>query len=152
MRKKNNTLPTTTYLYFTLLFCLFTKVCTAQDALPQLDIQGAFALPFNENTSPDSTTNNELLAYGFGGGFMIPLSKKLPIKIGANFKYMWTGGKTRNFDKINNNGDYYNLETKVSGSMSPLHVIIRIDPMHYTNFPVIQVDLLVFVSLGLNRN
>lgn len=137
MRKRKNFFPTINYLYLTLLLCLFTKISRAQDnAFSQVDIQAALALPFNQNISIDTTSNNDLIAYGIGGGFMVPLSKKLPLYLGANFKYMWTGGKTRNFDKTDSNGNNYNLESKISGSMSPLHAVIRIDPMHYTNFPV----------------
>ena len=46
------------------------------------------------------------------------------------------GEKKRDFDLVDGNGERYNFETKVRGSMSPLHFKIRVDPMHYTNFPI----------------
>lgn len=136
MRNKNYTLPTYTYLYLTLLCSLSTITIKAQENLLQVDIQTALALHFNENLPARSTLENEISAFGFGAGIMFPLPSKSPIKMGVNFKYMWTGGNTRYMDMVDSDGTDYNLKNKVSGTMSPLHVILRIDPMYYTNFPV----------------
>jgi len=124
-------------IYLTLLLCLATLICKGQDTLKQVDIHTSLALPFNESGMQDSTLNNELMAFGFGAGIMVPLPKNLPLKVGANFRYMWMGGKTKDFDMVDDNGTTYNLESKVRGSMLPFHAMLRLDPMRYTKFPVV---------------
>jgi hypothetical protein len=129
--------PSSKNLIVTLFFCLVSKFICAQEAFTQVHLHASLALPFDDNIAADSSLGNDLLACGFGFGVMVPLPKKSPIKVGGGFRYMWMGEKTKDFYLIDNEGIGYYLESKVKGSMSPLHAMLRIDPRSYTNFPII---------------
>jgi len=118
------------YRFTVLLLCLSTIVVKAQDA--QIFFQTSLALPFNESITSDSRLESDLSAFGFGGGFMFQFPINSPLKIGASFRYMLMGGKSRNFDLVDINGRGYNLESAIKGSMSPLHLMLRLDPMPFT--------------------
>lgn len=119
------------------LFFLFAYHANAQEAFQQIDLNMALAVPINEEVIADTSSNSDLIAFGFGGGYTAPVFKNSPLRLGASFRYMWLGGDTRYLYFEDGNGDEYELQSKVKGSMSPLHIVARIDPMIYTDFPVL---------------
>lgn len=122
---------------FIILFVFFSFIAKSQEALPQLDLNMALAIPINDPVYVDSSSSTTLTAFGFGGGFTIPVFEKSPVRLGASFRYMWIGSESRDFSFIDDQGYEYELTTTVKGSMSPLHLMFRIDPVVYTNFPVL---------------
>ena len=129
-------------LYFTFCFC--TLIGNAQNstppyAVPQMDLHATLALPFS---NPDSATSTALVAFGFGGGFTAPFSKSSlladsPLRLGFSFRYLWQGNEKKDFLFIDDQGFEYELESKVKGTMSPLQIMARLDPMNYSRFPVL---------------
>ena len=73
------------------------NVFAQQDALPQANVHTSLALPFNELLVQSPSLEHDVEAFGFGAGFMVPLSDNSPLKIGASFTYMWMGGKKKRF-------------------------------------------------------
>jgi|TARA_B110000093_G_C12839823_1_gene354769 hypothetical protein len=132
-------------LYFTFCFC--TLIGNAQNstppyAVPQMDLHATLALPFSNAIIPDSATSTALVAFGFGGGFTAPFSKSSlladsPLRLGFSFRYLWQGNEKKDFLFIDDQGFEYELESKVKGTMSPLQIMARLDPMNYSRFPVL---------------
>ena len=122
-------------LFFICYF--FAYFANAQTALPQLDLHSSLAIPINETAIEDSSTSSSLVAFGFGGGFTVPVLENSPLRLGISFRYMWLGSKSREFFLTDEEGYTYELESSVKGSMSPLHIIARVDAMNYSDFPVL---------------
>jgi len=117
--------------------CGFSFLGIAQTPVPQIDLQVSFAMPFNETAVSDASAVSSLFSIGFGGGFSMPISENWPIRVGMNLRYMWLGSESKDFYFEDSEGDTYNLESKVRGAMTPLHLTLRIDPMDYIDFPVL---------------
>lgn len=120
---------------FIFVFFFFGYRAKAQEAFPQFDLNLTVAIPINEQAISDSSTSTSIDAIGIGGGFTLPI-KSSPIRLGLSFRYLWIGSRTKDFYFTDNQGFEYLLISTVKGSMSPLHFEARIDPMIYTNFPV----------------
>lgn len=118
------------------IFCLFTLLTNGQEVHPQFNLNLSLALPINQLGAINATAENELAAFGLGGGFLLHITENLPFKAGINLRYMWLGSKSKSFDLVDDEGYAYNFESKVKGSMTPMHLMLRVDPMHYTNFPI----------------
>lgn len=120
-------------ILFAIALC-FSLSAFSQSNAPQFDANMNLAVPIIENEFADSS-RADLAAFGFGGGFTTPVLKS-PLRCGVSFRYMWLGGDSRTFDEVDDQGYSYELESKVSGSMSPLHLNARFDLIHFTKFPV----------------
>jgi hypothetical protein len=132
-------------LYFTFCFC--TLIGNAQNstppfAVPQMGAHATLAGPFSNTFTPDSTNSTDVGAIGIGGDVTAPFPGSSfladsPLRLGFSFRYLWQGIVRKDFLFIDDLGFEYELETKVKGTMSPIHLMARLDPMNYTRFPVL---------------
>ncbi len=119
---------------FIVIFSLFTFSVFAQTGLPQLEPLLSLAIPINEFAEADTTKQ---AYFGMGAEVTFPFLHDTPLRLGGSFRYYWMGSRDRQIDSTNPGGYQYELTSTVSGSMVPLHVHMRLDPINYTDFPVL---------------
>ena len=119
---------------FLFSFMLFSSSLLAQTGLPQIEPIISLAIPINDFAEADTT---ERAFFGLGAEATFPFLDDTPLRWGASFRYYWMGKESRNVDVNNGSGDIYKLTSDVRGRMSPLHLHLRLDPMNYTDFPVL---------------
>jgi len=125
-----------------LFFCspLFTIAQTDEPlkSWPKLDAavepQISIANPINEFAQTDTL---DRILFGLGGALMAPVLHNSPMRLGLSIRYFWSGRESRRVDLVDSNGDEFELESKVRGSMVPVHVHLRIDPMNNIDFPIL---------------
>ena len=122
-------------IIFIIVLVSLGNIAKAQEAVPQFDLDLTLAIPINEQVISDSSSSTSIDAIGIGGGFTMPI-KSTPFRLGVSFRYLWIGSRTKEFYFTDSQGFDYELISAVKGSMSPLHMDLRIDPMIYSNFPV----------------
>lgn len=67
--------------------------------------------------------------FGLGGRLMFPIDQNVPFDAGFQFYYMWMGSKSEDFTLVNPKHGRYKVDSKVSGSMMPFHLNLRIRPL-----------------------
>jgi len=125
------------FLYSAPLF-MYSQASDTLNAWPRLN--GAFepqisiAHPINEFAETDTS---DRILFGLGGEIVAPIVQNSPLRVGLSVRYFWSGRETRRLDLVDSNGDPFELESKVKGSMVPVHVLVRVDPMNNTDFPIL---------------
>lgn len=99
-----------------------------------LKFQLAAANPLNEFAEMDTVRE---AYFGMGGDLAFRIGRASPIRLGIGLEYYWMGTRNQNISFVDDVGDSLDLESKVRGSMLPIHVHLRLDPGIYTDFPII---------------
>jgi len=117
---------------------LFISLCAffvkGQTGLPQIEPIVSLAVPINEFAEADTT---ERAFFGLGAEVTFPFLYDTPLRVGASFRYYWMGSTSKTVDVRGTSGNDIELTSKVRGGMTPLHLHLRLDPMNYTDFPVL---------------
>ena len=122
-----------------LLFIVFLGLIAfsgyGQYGRPQITGTLGIAIPVNEFSKADP---GDQAYFGMGVDLSFPILKDTPLRLGLDFRYFWMGNRDRNVDIIDTMGVFqYNLNSKVSGGMMPIHLRARIDFMNIYNYPVL---------------
>jgi hypothetical protein len=73
---------------------------------------------------------------GLGTTVLFPVGKKNPLDIGFGFGYYWMSVSEETFSYYAPETGYYDVESRVSGGMIPLHLVGRVYPLKSINSPI----------------
>lgn len=107
----------------------------AQYARPQATALSGVAIPANEFSQADP---GDQAYFGLGAEVTFPFFKDTPLRLGLDWRYFFMGSRDRNVDITDTMGAFqYNLNSRVSGGMMPIHLRARLDFMNIYNYPVL---------------
>lgn len=118
--------------FLVLIALIASSAIKAQMAAPQFTIPLSIATPINE--FKEAHTGGDAF-FGLGGEFNLPVLKDSPLRLGVSFRYFWMGDKARDVEVTDSLGSY-DVDTRVHGSMMPLHLFARFDPIYMYDSPV----------------
>jgi opacity protein-like surface antigen len=118
--------------FLVLIALIVSSALNAQMAAPQFSLPLSVAIPINE--FDETHTGNDAF-FGLGGEFNLPVLNDSPLRVGVSFRYFWMGNKARDVEVSDSLGTY-DVDTRVRGSMMPLHFFARFDPMSMYDYPV----------------
>jgi opacity protein-like surface antigen len=121
-------------IFYIVNLCLVGFATNAQtvhfDATPHFSL----AIPFNEFAEVDTASQ---AYFGMGADVTFSILDDTPLRLGLGFSYYWTGSKDKDITLTDNTGYEYEINSKVRGSMAPLHLRVRADARNYLQFPVL---------------
>ena len=133
-----------TYL---LLLVLIPFLCAAQtDRNPNRKhdnnghLSPNMALAFPQKEFSDFAPRSAF--FGVGGGFYFQRGEALPIDFGASFHYFWMGSESKTFEMYDPGTGDYEVESRATGSMMPIHLHVRVSFLRTLNnyvFPYAEV-------------
>ncbi len=102
-----------------------TRVLPSSSSSGSLHLGMHLAFPQNEFAA----VSEQAAFFGIGGGFVVPVFDHSPLALGGQFDYYWTGGDRQTEFYRDPVYGRYEVESTVQGSMIPLHLKARLNPL-----------------------
>lgn len=120
------------YLFVLLLFYVAYS-SSGQLAHPQVGVALSVAIPINEFAEADQGSD---AYFGLGATFTAPVFKNSPLRLGFGFQHFWLGLRSRSVEITDSFGTF-DVDTRVLGSMVPLHATATFDLANIYDYPVL---------------